>query len=91
MTHKQKQAVALYYDGESAPRLSAKGNADIAEKILAIAAEHNIPIREEPELVNVLSMLQLGEEIPKDLYVAIAEIIAFAYMIKGKKPSVLNR
>ncbi len=91
MTHKQKQAVALYYDGESAPRLSAKGNADIAEKILAIAAEHNIPIREEPELVNVLSMLQLGEEIPKDLYVAIAEIIAFAYMIKGKKPSMLNR
>ena len=91
MTHKQKQAVALYYDGESAPRLSAKGNADIAEKILAIAAEHNIPIREEPELVTVLSMLQLGEEIPKDLYVAIAEIIAFAYMIKVKKPSMLNR
>ncbi len=91
MTHKQKKAVALYYDGESAPRLSAKGNADIAEKILAIAAEHDIPIREEPELVNVLSTLQLGEEIPKDLYVAIAEIIAFAYMLKGKKPAAINR
>lgn len=91
MTQETRKAVALFYDGESAPRLSAKGNDEIAEKILAIAAEHDIPVREEPELVNVLSTLQLGDEIPKELYVAIAEIIAFAYMLKGKKPATTSR
>lgn len=86
-----KKAVALFYDGETAPRLTAKGNHDIAEKILAIAAEHNIPIREEPDLVNVLSRIKLGDEVPKELYLAVAEIIAFAYMLKGKMPTPANR
>lgn len=91
MNDQPKKAVALFYNGETAPRLSAKGNNDIAEKIIAIAAEHNIPVREEPELVNVLSRLKLGEEIPRELYVAIAEIIAFAYMLKGKIPKDASR
>ena len=87
----QKKAVALFYDGESAPTLTAKGDELLAEQIIAIAKEHNIPIREEPELVNVLSRLNLGDEIPHELYVAVAEIIAFAYMLKGKTPESINR
>ncbi len=79
-----KKVVALHYDGDSAPRVTAKGQADIAEKILALAKQHDIPIREEPELINVLASIKLGEEIPRELYVAVAEIIAFAYMLKGK-------
>lgn len=83
---KPKKAVALIYDGESAPTLSAKGAGELAEEIIALAKEHNIPIHEEPDLVNLLARLKLGEEIPRELYIAVAEVIAFAYMIKGKVP-----
>lgn len=81
-----EKVVALAYDGMSAPVLSAKGTGDLAEEIFAIAKEHNIPIREEPELTELLSNLKLNQEIPRELYVAVAEVIAFAYMLKGKVP-----
>ncbi len=81
-----KKAVALSYDGITAPILSAKGAGEFAEEIIAMAKEHNIPIREEPDLVGLLARLKLGEEIPGELYVAVAETIAFAYMIKAKVP-----
>lgn len=82
-----EKVVALTYDGFSVPVLSAKGTDEIAEEILAIAREHSIPIREEPELTELLSKLQLNQEIPRELYVAVAEVIAFAYMLKGKHPN----
>ena len=79
-------AVALNYDEESAPRVTAKGKGDIAEHILAIAKANNIPLQENPELVNVLVELDLGTEIPEALYLAVAEVIAFAYLMRGKFP-----
>ena len=82
--HQTQKAVALAYDGEGAPKVSAKGFGNLAEDIIALAQEHNIPINENSELVNVLAQLQIGEEIPYELYVAIAEVIAFAYFLKGK-------
>lgn len=84
---KTSKAVALFYDGIAAPTLSAKGAGELAEEIIALAKEHNIPIHEEPDLVNLLANLKLGEEIPRELYVAVAEVIAFAYMLKGKVPN----
>ena len=89
-TNIAKKAVALFYDRESAPTLTAKGKELLAEQIIAIAKEHDIPIREEPDLVNVLSKLKLGDEVPSELYVAVAEIIAFAYMLKGKFPKKIS-
>ena len=80
------KAIALFYDGETAPRVSAKGSGDIAEEIIRIAKEHDIPLHEDRDLLVLLSQLELGDEIPRSLYVAIAEIIAFAYMLKGKVP-----
>ena len=80
------QAIALKYDEVTAPKLTAKGQADIAEQIIEIAKEHNIPIYENSELVNILSKLELGDEIPEVLYRVIAEIIAFAYHLQGKTP-----
>ena len=78
-------AVALKYDGKNAaPRVTAKGKGHIAAEILAIAHKYDIPLYEDPALVNLLSQLKLGDEIPKSLYVAIAEVIAFAYFISGK-------
>jgi flagellar biosynthesis protein len=79
-------AVALQYDGDTAPKVTAKGANEIAEQIIALARQHNIPMTENKELVTLLSTLELGEEIPELLYLAVAEVIAFAYMMKGKVP-----
>ncbi len=79
-------AVALKYDGKNAPKVTAKGRSDIAEQIIELARKHNVPLTENKELVSLLATLELGEEIPEALYLAVAEIIAFAYMLKGKIP-----
>lgn len=79
-------AVALKYDGENAPKVTAKGTQEIAEQIIELAKKHNVPLSENKELVTLLSTLELGEEIPEILYLAVAEVIAFAYMLKGKVP-----
>jgi flagellar biosynthesis protein len=87
MTDKQpRQAIALSYDGVNAPSLSAKGDDELAEAILAIAQEHEVPIYENADLVRLLAKLELGDEIPEALYRTIAEIIAFAWYLKGKCP-----
>ncbi len=79
-------AVALKYDGVSAPKVTAKGEGDLAEQILAIAAEHGVHLHEDKALVRILSGLDLGDEIPEALYWVIAEIIAMAYIAAGKRP-----
>lgn len=81
------KAVALIYDGQQAPQLIAKGQADIAEEILTQAREHNIPICNNPALAELLMVLELGDHIPRELYVAVAHIIAFAYQIHPKQAS----
>jgi len=88
MSHKApRQAIALTYDGQNAPNLSAKGDDELAEAILAIARAHDVPIYENAELVRLLARLELGEAIPEQLYRCIAEIIAFAWYLKGKFPA----
>jgi len=79
-------AVALRYDGAGAPLVTAKGKGEIAAQIVAKAREHQIPLREEPELVKLLAKVPLGDEIPRELYVAVAEVIAFAYSLSGRQP-----
>lgn len=85
--NRPRQAIALNYDGQSAPTLSAKGDAELAEAILAIAREHQVPIYENGELVKLLARLELGDAIPEPLYRTMAEIIAFAWYLKGKSPA----
>lgn len=80
------QAIALKYDGDQAPSLTAKGDDELAEAILAIAKEHKVPIYENADLVRLLARLELGDAIPESLYRTIAEIIAFAWYLKGKAP-----
>ncbi|MEG5265796.1 EscU/YscU/HrcU family type III secretion system export apparatus switch protein [Pseudomonas sp. JDS28PS106] len=81
-----RQAIALTYDGQRAPTLSAKGDDQLAEAILAIAREYEVPIYENAELVKLLARMELGDSIPEALYRTIAEIIAFAWHLKGKFP-----
>jgi flagellar biosynthesis protein len=87
-THDQnsRQAIALSYDGQQAPTLTAKGDDALAEAILAIAREYKVPIYENAELVKMLARMELGDSIPQELYLTIAEIIAFAWHLKGKFP-----
>lgn len=86
MTDKEKHAAALFYDGKNAPTISAAGRGDIAEQIIAIAREHQIPLFENAELLKLLATIGVGEEIPETLYLCIAQVIAFAYKIQGKFP-----
>ena len=81
-----QQAIALKYDGQNAPTVTAKGDNETAEQIIALALEYGVPLYENPDLVALLSNLELGDEIPQSLYVTIAQIIAFAYYIRGKVP-----
>lgn len=79
-------AVALEYSGEGAPRVTASGRGITAEEILRLAAEHDVPLHADEDLVQVLAQLELGQEIPEALYRAVAEVIAFAYLVKGRLP-----
>jgi len=79
-------AAALEYDAErdAAPRVVARGRAAIAEKIIALAREHNIPIRSDPGLAQLLIQLEIDEQIPLELYRAVAEILAFVYQANSR-------
>ncbi|QOR68544.1 EscU/YscU/HrcU family type III secretion system export apparatus switch protein [Cytobacillus suaedae] len=84
---KQKlEAVALSYDSSKhfAPRLTAKGKGEVAENIIKIAKEQNIPIQDDPTLVELLSQLKINETIPEELYQVVAEIFAFIYKVDKK-------
>jgi len=86
MKEKSGKAAALKYmhGKDSAPKLTAKGNGEVAKKIIEIAKAHNIPIHEDKELVEFLSKLDLYQEIPPELYRAVAEILAFIYSVNLK-------
>ncbi|AWB44277.1 FhlB domain-containing protein [Paenibacillus sp. CAA11] len=77
----RKRAVALKYEPSQheAPVIAAKGRGHLAEQILAKAEEHGIPVQEDPALVEVLSKLDLDQQIPPELYTLVAEILSFIY------------
>ncbi|MBI3794486.1 MAG: EscU/YscU/HrcU family type III secretion system export apparatus switch protein [Nitrospinae bacterium] len=85
---KQQKAVALKYkkSEDRAPKVAAKGKGAVAEKIIAIAKEHGIPIREDADMVEVFSRLDLEEEIPPHLYKTVAELLAFIYRVNKSAP-----
>lgn len=78
-------AVALHYNGNGAPRVVAKGGGVVAGKIIETAREHRIPLEEDAALATALSRLDLGKEVPRELYVAVANVLAFAWAIAGKR------
>ncbi len=82
----RRKAVALRYDAEkdSAPKVVAKGSGLLADRILELAREHNIHIQQDPDLVAVLSKLEVNSDIPENLYRAVAEILAFVYRLNAR-------
>ncbi len=83
---KPLQAVALHYDrqSESSPKVIATGRGDLAQQIIAAAKVAGIDIVQDPDLLEVLGRVPVGEEIPAELFQAVAEILAFIYRVNGR-------
>jgi flagellar biosynthesis protein len=81
---KNQLAVALHYDKSGAPRVVAKGRGHIGEKIIEVARAHDIPIEENELLAGALSNVELGDEIPAELYKAVAEVLIFVLRLSGR-------
>jgi flagellar biosynthesis protein len=84
MEARNQLAVALHYDKSGAPRVVAKGRGSIGEKIIEIAKAHDIPIEENEVLAGALSNVELGDEIPAELYKAVAEVLVFVLRLSGQ-------
>ncbi len=79
-----RQAIALAYDqGETAPKVVAKGNGRIAEQIIELAKDNEVFVHESKELVAMLMQVDLDDHIPPNLYQAIAEILAWLYQLEN--------
>lgn len=87
----KKTAVAVSYNKEkdSAPKITAKGKGAVADKIIELARKNNIPMHEDPDMIEVLSKLDLGQEIPADLYKLIAEVLVYVYRANNKVKTIL--
>jgi flagellar biosynthesis protein len=79
------KAVALRYeqDNDAAPRLVAKGTGEMARRIIERASQNGVPLREDPGLAELLSVLELEAQIPPELYRSVAEVLAFIYRLNA--------
>ena len=81
---RKQLAVALHYDRTGAPRVIAKGNGSLGKKIIEVAKANNIPIEENEVLAGALSNVEIGDEIPAELYKAVAEVLIFVLKLSGR-------
>ena len=81
---KSQLAVALHYDRTGAPRVVAKGRGSIGAKIIEVARAHGVPVEENELLAGALSNVELGDEIPAELYKAVAEVLIFVLRLSGR-------
>ena len=90
--HTPREAVGLRYasDGNSAPRVIARGRGELAERILAVAEEHGVPVRRDPDLLQLLAVSQVGDEIPTEVYGAVAQLISFLWGLNAQGADELN-
>lgn len=82
----QKSAIGLIYDGQGTPEVSSKGFGELAEHIIQYAKENDILLHQDEALASSLASLEVGQEIPEELYYVIAELIAYSYVLQGKFP-----
>jgi flagellar biosynthesis protein len=83
-TEQQQLAVALHYDRKGAPTVIAKGKGTLGAKIIEVAKANNIPIEENEVLAGALSRVEIGDEIPNELYKAVAEVLIFVLRLSGR-------
>ncbi len=90
--HTPREAVGLRYEGDesSAPRVIARGRGELAERILAVAEEHGVPVRRDPDLLQLLAVSQVGDEIPTEVYGAVAQLISFLWRLNAEGADELD-
>jgi len=77
-------AIALHYEKPGTPRVSAKGRGEIGQKIIDTAKAHGVPVQENAGLAEALSHVELDQEIPTELYRAVAEVLVFILRVSGR-------
>jgi flagellar biosynthesis protein len=80
------RAVALEYGGRRAPVVTAKGDAELAERILEAARRNGVHVTSDPQLLALLARLEVGEAIPPELYTAVAVVLSWVYWLEGLRP-----
>ena len=92
MRHTDTVAVAVEYDPESefAPKIIAGGRGRIAEQILRIAFDHDIKVREDADLAEMLNAVDINSEIPLKAFAAVAEILTYIYQVNGNAPDLIR-
>jgi len=83
---KSLEAIALEYGRNKSPRVTAKGQNELARRILEEAQKQGVYVAEDPQLLALLSRLDIGEEIPQDMNTAVAVILSWVYWLKGMRP-----
>ena len=85
---KKTSAISIQYkkDENSAPKVTAKGQGWVAEKIIAMAEEQSIPIKSDKDLITLLEKIDVGQEIPESLYKIVAELLAWVYNLNKEYP-----
>lgn len=85
----KEKAVALKYDKStnSAPKVTAKGEGESAKNIIKIAKLHEVPIKKDEDLIEILSKIELDREVPPEMYKAVAELFSFIYKMTKKEPT----
>lgn len=88
-----KSAVALKYHSETdvVPKVTAKGEGLVAERIIELAKENQVTIKEDPDLVEILSQVDINKEIPPSVYKVVAELLAFVYKLNNKYQDFPNK
>jgi flagellar biosynthesis protein len=81
-----KEAIALEYGKNTTPVVSAKGDAELAQKIIEEAQRHGVYVAEDPQLLALLSRIDIDKEIPPELFTAVAVILSWVYWLKGMRP-----
>ncbi|MDH3326806.1 MAG: EscU/YscU/HrcU family type III secretion system export apparatus switch protein [Gammaproteobacteria bacterium] len=85
------KAVALKYEIDSAPKVVAKGEGHIADKIIEIAEEHGVVLYQDTELVKLLSKIDVNSDIPSNLYQAVAVVLSFVFQLNGKDKEIIGK
>lgn len=81
-----KEAIALAYGHRQTPIVSAKGEDELAQRIIEEAQRHGVYVAEDPQLLALLSRVDLDKEIPPELFTAVAVILSWVYWLKGMRP-----
>ena len=81
-----KEAIALEYGKNTTPVVTAKGDAELAQKIIEEAQRHGVYVAEDPQLLALLTRIDIDKEIPPELFTAVAVILSWVYWLKGMRP-----